>query len=78
MSNHLVTVQDAGFEGKLTDKLMLITGCCSGGGIQTAQASAVTDSRAFAGVRKIQEGETDLSEIVKSGNMKLLKMDMNR
>ncbi|KAG8530301.1 uncharacterized protein KY384_004803 [Bacidia gigantensis] len=73
----LQIVKDEGLEGKLIDKVVLITGCSSGLGIETARAIAATGARIFAGVRNVQKGEDALSDILKSGKVELLKMDLN-
>ena len=70
-------VKDEGLEGKLTDKVVLITGCSSGIGIETARAMAATGARVFAGVRNVAKGEDALGDILKSGRVELLKMDLN-
>ena len=73
----LQIINDEGLEGKLKDKTVLITGCSSGIGIETARAMSVTGARVFCGVRNIAKGETALADILKSGHVELLKMDLN-
>ena len=70
-------VKDEGLEGKLTDKVMLITGCSSGLGIETAKAMAVTGAKLYLGVRNIEKGEKALKDVLKPGHIELLKMDLN-
>lgn len=70
-------VKDEGLEGKLPDKVILITGCSSGIGIETARALKVTGARLFLGVRDIAKGESALSDILKPGHVEIIKMDLN-
>ena len=70
-------VKDEGLEGKLTDKVMLITGCSSGIGIETARAMAATGARLFLGVRNVGKGEVALKDILKPGRVEMIKMDLN-
>ena len=70
-------VKDEGLEGKLSDKVVLITGCSSGIGIETARALNATGARLFLGVRDVAKGEAALSDILKPGHVELLKMDLN-
>lgn len=70
-------VKDEGLEGKLGDKVALITGCSSGIGIETARAMAATGAKLFLGVRDTAKGQSALSDILKPGHVELLKMDLN-
>ena len=70
-------VKDEGLEGKLTDKVMLITGCSSDIDIETARAMAATGARLFLGVRNTEKGESTLKGILKPGHIEMLKMDLN-
>lgn len=70
-------VKDEGLEGKLTDKVFLITGCSSGIGIDTARALSVTGAKLFLGVRDIAKGESALADILEPGRVELLKIDLN-
>ena len=70
-------VKDEGLEGKLSDKVALITGCSSGIGIETARALHATGAKLFLGVRDISKGQSALSDILKPGRVELLKMDLN-
>ncbi|KAL6717294.1 hypothetical protein ACLMJK_005209 [Lecanora helva] len=70
-------VKDEGLQGKLVDKVALITGCSSGLGIETARALNVTGMKLFLGVRDIGKGQAALSDILEPGRVQLLKMDLN-
>lgn len=70
-------VKDEGLEGRLTDKVAIITGCSSGIGIETAKALNATGMKLFLGVRDIAKGQSALSDILKPGHVELLKMDLN-
>lgn len=70
-------VKDAGLEGKLSDKVVLTTGCSSGIGIETARALNPTEAGLFLVVRDVAKGDAALSDILKPGHVELLKMDLN-
>ena len=73
----LQIVKDEDLEGKLKNKTVLITGCSSGLGIETARALATTGAKVFCGVRNMAKGETALADILNPGHVELLKMDLN-
>lgn len=66
-------VKDEDLEGKLADKVFLITGCSSGIGIDTARALSVTGAKLFLGVRDIAKGKSALADILEPGRVELLK-----
>lgn len=70
-------VKDEGLEGKLADKVFLITGCSSGIGIDTSRALSVTGAKLFLGVRDIAKGQSALADILNPGRVELLKIDLN-
>ncbi|KAI4087759.1 MAG: hypothetical protein LQ344_006578 [Seirophora lacunosa] len=70
-------VKDEGLEGKLSDKVVLITGCSSGIGIETARAMAATGAKVFCTARDMKKGEAALADILKPGQVELVKMDLN-
>ena len=70
-------VKDEGLEGKLSDKVFVITGCSSGIGIETARALSATGAKLFLGVRDLAKGESALVGILEPERVELVKMDLN-
>ncbi|KAI4235275.1 MAG: hypothetical protein LQ349_003273 [Xanthoria aureola] len=70
-------VKDEALEGKLSDKVVLITGCSSGIGIETARAIATTGAKVFCTARDLKKGESALADILKPGQVVLVHMDLN-
>ena len=70
-------VEDEGLIGKLSDKVVLITGTSSGIGIETARAMALTGAKVYCTVRNVKKGEDALSDILEPGRVELLEMDLN-
>ena len=64
-------------EKALTDKVILITGCSSGIGIETARALAATGATLYCTVRDIPKGKSALHDILEPGRVELLHMDLN-
>lgn len=56
---------------------MLITGCSSGIGIETARALKATGAHVFVTARNISKGQKALSDILEPGKLDLLLMDLN-
>ena len=73
----LQIIKDEGLEGKLADKVALITGCSSGLGIETARALSATGAKVFCCVRSIAKGEKALDGILEPGRVELLTLDLN-
>jgi NAD(P)-dependent dehydrogenase (short-subunit alcohol dehydrogenase family) len=63
--------------GKLADKTILITGCSSGIGIETARALKATGARLFLTARDLSKGYKALGDIVEPGKVDLLLLDLN-
>jgi NAD(P)-dependent dehydrogenase (short-subunit alcohol dehydrogenase family) len=70
-------IEDNDLVGKLSGKTMLITGCSSGIGIETARALASTGSTLFLTARNLPKAEAALKDILEPGRVELLEMDMN-
>ncbi|KAL9021486.1 MAG: hypothetical protein Q9185_001279 [Variospora sp. 1 TL-2023] len=69
-------VKDEGLEGKLSDKVVLITGCSAGIGVETAKAIAATGAKVFGTARDLKKGEAALSGILEPGRVELIQMDL--
>jgi NAD(P)-dependent dehydrogenase (short-subunit alcohol dehydrogenase family) len=63
--------------GRLTDKTVLITGCSSGLGIETARALKATGARLFLTARDLSKGREALGDILEPGKVDLLLLDLN-
>lgn len=74
-------LQDAGVIGKLGDKVMIITGCSAGIGIETAKALHSTGATLYLTVRNKAKGEAVIKDILSSskgkGPLSLLMMDLS-
>lgn len=73
----LQIIRDEGFEGKWQDKTVLITGCSSGIGVETAKALHATGATVFATARDLRKGREALSSIIDSDRLHLLELDLN-
>lgn len=73
----LQIIQDEGLEGKLMDKVFLITGCSSGIGIKTARTIAATGVTVYCTVQDITKGMAALADILQLGRIELLYMDLS-
>ncbi len=71
----ITIVEDENLVGKLSDKVVLITGVSSGIGIDTVRAMAHTGATVHGTVRNIAKGEKALSDILSPGKIELLEMD---
>ncbi|MCJ1454955.1 hypothetical protein MMC28_005308 [Mycoblastus sanguinarius] len=71
----LQIIQNEKLENTLKDKTVLITGCSSGIGIETARAFAAVGSRLFITARDMKKGQTACSEFLKPGHVDLLELD---
>jgi len=73
----LQVVQDNGLEGKLTDKVALITGCSSGIGIETARALKAAGIKVFVTARNIAKGKEALKDILEKDKVELLELRLD-
>ncbi|KAI0426658.1 hypothetical protein F5Y09DRAFT_333973 [Xylaria sp. FL1042] len=63
-------------DGSLSDKVILITGCSSGLGIETARALKATGATLFLTARNLEKAKTALGDILDGGKVHLLKLDL--
>ncbi|KAI8936172.1 hypothetical protein NX059_006606 [Plenodomus lindquistii] len=70
-------IKDDALEGKLTGKTILITGCSSGIGIETARALKSTGAHIFTTARDLEKGKKALAAILEPGKVELLHLDLN-
>ncbi|KAJ5650508.1 uncharacterized protein N7484_004231 [Penicillium longicatenatum] len=68
-------VNDEGMEGKLADKVIVITGVSSGIGIETVRTLATTGARLFLTARDLVKAKTALGGIFDATKMELIHMD---
>ncbi|KAH7388657.1 hypothetical protein BKA66DRAFT_415164 [Pyrenochaeta sp. MPI-SDFR-AT-0127] len=73
----LQIVKDNDLEGKWADKTVLITGCSSGIGIETARALKATGAHIFVTARNISKGQKALADILEPGKVDLFLLDLN-
>jgi NAD(P)-dependent dehydrogenase (short-subunit alcohol dehydrogenase family) len=59
------------------DRTILITGCSSGLGIETARALKATGARLFLTARDLSKGRDALGDILEPGKVDLLLLDLN-
>ena len=71
----LQIVHDEGLEGKLRDKVIVITGTSSGIGIETARALASTGARLFLTARDLTKCKTALAGFFNPDRMEIVEMD---
>lgn len=77
----LQVIQDESLVGKMNDKVMIITGCSAGLGIETAKALHATGAKLFLTVRNKEKGEAIMRDIIKTsqgkGSIELINMDLS-
>ncbi|KAH8810668.1 hypothetical protein F5884DRAFT_897237 [Xylogone sp. PMI_703] len=73
----LQVVKDEGLEGKLTDKVFLVTGVSSGIGIETVKALAATGAVVYGTVRNLEKGRQALGSVLSPGRVELLHCDLS-
>lgn len=70
-------INDNNMRGALTDKVVLITGCSSGIGIETARAMSTTGAKIYVTVRNLKKGQEALSDLLESPTFNILTCDQN-
>ncbi|KAF2999982.1 hypothetical protein E8E14_007047 [Neopestalotiopsis sp. 37M] len=70
-------IQDEGLENKLAGKVILITGCSSGIGIETARALALTRATLYLTARDLEKAKGALGDLIGNGNVHLLQLDLS-
>ncbi|OGM45305.1 short-chain dehydrogenase [Aspergillus bombycis] len=73
----LQIVKDSGREDDLVGKVILITGCSSGLGIETARALYRTGATLYLTARDLEKAKSALGDIVASTRVHLLHLDLN-
>ncbi|KAE8444739.1 hypothetical protein EG329_014299 [Mollisiaceae sp. DMI_Dod_QoI] len=71
----LQIIRDEGLEGKMTDKVFLVTGTSAGIGPETGRALAATGGKVFMTVRDMRKGEEACKAFLEPGRVELLEMD---
>ncbi|KAH9209794.1 short-chain dehydrogenase [Leptodontidium sp. 2 PMI_412] len=74
----LQIVQNEGLEGKLDGKVILITGCSSGLGVETAKALFTTGATLYLTARDLSKAKSALGdELTTSPRVHLLELELN-
>ena len=73
----LQIIKDEGLEGKMTDKVFIVTGASAGIGVETGRALAATGGKVFLTARDLKKGEAACSSFLEPGRVELLEMDNN-
>ncbi|KAF4785052.1 oxidoreductase [Colletotrichum scovillei] len=73
----LQIIKDEGLEDKLSDKVVLITGCSSGLGVETASALLVTGATLYLAVRNPDKAKAALGDMSQKDRVHLLTLDLN-
>lgn len=70
----LQILEDEGLQGKLTDKVILVTGVSAGLGVETVRVLAKTSATIFAAARDLDKAKKALVGI--EGKIELLSLDL--
>ncbi|KAF4470090.1 WW domain-containing oxidoreductase [Fusarium albosuccineum] len=69
-------IRDENLEGRLEGKVVFITGCSSGIGVETARALFLTGATLYLTARNLEKAESVLGDLVHSGRVHLLALDL--
>ncbi|GIJ84805.1 hypothetical protein Asppvi_003656 [Aspergillus pseudoviridinutans] len=72
----LQIIEDENLKGKWSDKTVLITGCSSGIGVETAKALYETGATIYATARDLNKAKSALGAILDSGRVHLFELDL--
>jgi NAD(P)-dependent dehydrogenase (short-subunit alcohol dehydrogenase family) len=72
----LQIIKDEGVEGKLKDKVIVITGTSSGIGIETARALAETSAKLFLTARNLDKAKKACAEFFDASRMEFIELDL--
>ena len=73
----LQIIKDEGLEGKMTDKVFIVTGASSGIGTETGRALAATGGKVFLTARNVGKCKEACKSFLEPGRVELLEMDNN-
>ncbi|KAK5051958.1 hypothetical protein LTR84_002762 [Exophiala bonariae] len=73
----LQIIQDEDLEGKLSDKVILITGVSSGIGVETTRGLFATGAQLYLAARDLNKAQNALPELVESDRVHFLELDLN-
>lgn len=73
----LQIIKDEGLEGKMADKVFIVTGTSAGIGPETGRALAATGGKVYLTVRDMKKGEEACKAFLEPGRVELLEMDNN-
>ncbi|EED22042.1 short-chain dehydrogenase, putative [Talaromyces stipitatus ATCC 10500] len=69
-------IKDEPREGDLNDKMVFITGCSSGLGVETVRAMKATGATLFVTARNLEKAWLALGDILYGGHIHLLQLDL--
>ncbi|KAM0254546.1 hypothetical protein ACHAQJ_006652 [Trichoderma viride] len=72
----LQIIKDEQREGDMNDKVVLITGCSSGLGVETARAMKATGAMVYVTARNLEKARQALGDILTGDRVHLLKLDL--
>ncbi|KAK7425607.1 hypothetical protein QQZ08_007930 [Neonectria magnoliae] len=72
----LEIISDEQMQSALTEKVVLITGCSSGLGIETARAIKATGATLFVTARNLEKARNALGDILDGDHVHLLRLDL--